>query len=73
MGHNICHHLTMNNHHCGNIFLLTQSAFNRQIQGLSFDAWYAVEIILSQKHLCCKKGEAKKVQVTKRLKGVKSL
>jgi len=29
--------------------------------------------ILSQKHLCCKKGEAKKVQVTERSKDVISL
>jgi len=29
--------------------------------------------ILSQKYHCCKKGEAKKVQVTEQLKGVKSL
>jgi len=29
--------------------------------------------ILSQKHLCCKKGEAKKVQATERFKSMNSL
>jgi len=44
MGHNLCCHSTMNNHHCGNIFSLIQLALDREIQGLSFDAWYTVEL-----------------------------
>jgi len=34
----------MNKHRYGNIFPLIQSALDREIQGLSFDVWYAVEI-----------------------------
>jgi len=36
----------MNNRHFGNIFPLIRSALDREIQGLSFDAWYAVEKIM---------------------------
>jgi len=36
----------MNNRRYGNIFPLIQSALDREIQGLSFDAWYAVEKIM---------------------------
>jgi len=45
MGHNLCRHSTMNNRRYGNIFPLIQSALDREIQGLSFDAWYAIEIM----------------------------
>ena len=44
MGCDLCHHSTMNKHRYGNIFLLIRSALEREIQGLSFDAWYAVEV-----------------------------
>ena len=43
-GHNLCCHSTMNKHCYGNIFPLIYSARDREIQGLSFYAWYAVEI-----------------------------
>ena len=45
MGRDLCRHSTMNNYRYGNIFPLIQSALDREIQGLSFDIWYAVEIM----------------------------
>ena len=45
MGRNLGRHSTMNKHHYGNIFPLVRPALDREIQGLSFDAWYAVEIM----------------------------
>jgi len=45
MGHNLRLHLTMNNRHYGDTFPLIPSPLDREIQGLSFDAWYAVEIM----------------------------
>ena len=45
MGHDLFHHSTMNKHRYGNIFPLIRSALDIEIQGLSFNAWYAVEIL----------------------------
>jgi len=37
--------IQQNNRHYGNIFPLIRSTLYREIQGLSFDAWYATEIM----------------------------
>ena len=46
MGHNLCHHLTMNKHCYSNIFSLIRLALDEEIQGFSSDVWYTVEIML---------------------------
>ena len=45
MGRDLCRHSTMNNYRYDNIFPLVRSVLDREIQGLSFDVWYAVEIM----------------------------
>jgi len=48
MWYNLCRHWTMNDYHYGNIFPLIQSVLDREIQGLSFDVWYTVEITVCE-------------------------
>jgi len=43
--HTVCSHSKMNNRCYVNIFPLIQPALDREIQGLSFNAWNAVEIM----------------------------
>ena len=45
MGRDLCLHSAVDKHRYGNIFPLIWSELDREIQGLSFDAWYAVEIL----------------------------
>jgi len=62
MGCNPCRHSATNNHHYGNIFPLILSALDREIQGLSFDAWYAAEIMRVKG--CKLDGRVYKIHVT---------
>ena len=64
MGHDLCCHLTINLYCYGSIFPLVRSVLGREIQELSFDVWYSVEIICELKVVICVFGGRVKIHVT---------